>query len=226
MRDGSRSSSSNRPDRTHRPGAGDWGGERSEDELDAYLEPNVASLREEGVRLGLPELAEQGIAALRVALGELNRVPRDDAVWAGWANHNATIAKLFGYCSARLARDPADVVARNALRGLDLKHGPNNFGLPYLAWSVEQDVHAVLDAVKTAEFGALAVGLDMTPHLLDALAGVDRAALAELARTEWRAEVARRVLEDGEDFEPAVRAVAPERRRYYDWPAGDSGPPS
>jgi hypothetical protein len=141
--------------------------------------------------------------------GELDRLPRDDPFWPGWANHNATLSKLAEYCSARLALDPSDEVARGALRAMALKDGPNDFGLPYLAWHVERDVAAVLDAVGTAEIGELSVGLDMTAPLLDALAHVDREALRELAKREWRAEVARRVLEDGAGFGAAMLAVAP-----------------
>lgn len=186
-----------------------WGGERSEEELDAYLTPEVASLRQEGARLGVEDLVERAIAALRAALGELNRVPRDDPFWQGWANHNATFAKLGERCVARLALDPDDEVARGALRAMALKYASNDFGLPYLAWNVERDVAAVLDAVGTAEMGELSVGLDMTPPLLDALARVDRVALRELAKREWRAEVARRVLEDGAGFKDAMAAAAP-----------------
>jgi hypothetical protein len=188
-----------------------WGGEVSEGELDARLEPDAAHLRGTGAELGLAGLAEWAVGALRAALGELDRLPRDDAFWQGWANHNATLNKLSPYCRARLASDPGDGVASGGLRALALRYGPIDFEVSLLARDVAADVSAVVVAVETAEWGSMTTGLDMTEWVLDALADVDLAALTELAKLEWRAEVARRVLEDGVGFEAAVRALAPER---------------
>lgn len=166
-----------------------------------------------GFGVGHPDVVERFTTPLRATWADMEALVRTDPFRAGQWNDRATVGKLRAYAGERFRRDPGDRAAGRTLAALDLHYSANEAGLPYLAPELAAEPAVVGDAVVAARWIWEEAGVDATPALRQALAGVDRDALAGLTRGApgWTATAARIAVHvlDGIDLDTAyARSLA------------------
>jgi hypothetical protein len=166
-------------------------------EVERHVAPVADFLRDTAEAVGQPDIVERLVMPLRATMQDLAALPRTDEFWSGRANDHPTIFKLYEYARLRVERDPNDRLASRALVALELRHGANDGGLPYLTAEIAAVPEVVGDAVIVAHWICSEIGLDTTDDLRRTLSVADRAALVGLAQNHqgWIGVAARIALD-------------------------------